>query len=770
MATETYTISTAFSNGVDPGLLHQEIDANGTITTTLLSVESIDDTCSVHFVSAISGAEKTALDALVAAHEPLPTNSTVITVAKDGNGDYDNIAGALTDANTRAGNGLRCVVMVEPGIYIEANPMTVSTGVTIRGRGSWVQTTVVPTNPNTHVMEIHCRGMIEGLAFYGAAGPSGVAIKYDGAGGTATNSLALIRECGVQYCTTGIYAANGHTTNKNSLTVQTVGMKSNPSQGITTGVKAEGDTEVFLINLRTFSNDTTPIATAVHVTGIDAHCLVTDAILDRGTNGVCVDSNAVVEVRSTHIRNTSGAAIEISGTGASVEITTCKLESLLYDVDLQATSITNLSLVGSYIGINKINNPNNLYMSGVMYDDNVEDRGLHVLGELKVGTVSHPAECSIGGGDSYIQSMCILTNDDLAIGAWIDNTEGAKSSSGSTFNLFPDLLVDSCAYIGSDWPFYGFKVITDNAAMTAGEYDHLTLEHYNGTTWVATNCMWTDADAPYSSHGDHHFPETNTTHQVRFDGAMIWGGTLSLNGNDKYWVRFRITEAITTNPVIEKIAIHACRTEINADGFIEYFGNGRPVKAFPFNIGSMYGMPLGVLTTASDADLYISDNVGFGGKVNAFPTGVSRGIAYSGFVPHDMDTSSGMRMKLAFMAPDATAGNVRWHVRWGYSDGGDRKVYTTQLDAPTSAPVEYEAAAAVPVSGVAYKVSYLEMTLDVSDLISNPHTADEPAIGWMTVSRDGAHVDDTYSGTVYIVNFQATYVSWANGAHISILR
>lgn len=769
--TETYTISVDFSNGVDPGLLHQEIDANGTITTTLLAVESIDDSCNIIFVSTISGAEKTALDALVAAHDPLPTNSTVIVVAKDGNGDYTSIASALTDANTRAGNGIRCVVIVHPGIYIESNPMTVGTGVTIRGYGSWVQTTVVPTNANTHVMEIHTRGLIEGLAFYGAAGPSGVAIKYDGTGGSANNSLALVRECGVQYCTTGILAVNGSSTNKNSLTIQTVGMKSNPSQGITTGVQVNADAEVFLVNLRTFSNDTTPITNAVSVTGASAHCLVTDAIIDRGTNGIIINDSAAVEIRSTHIRNTTGSAIKITGTGTKTEITTSKLESDLYDVDIQATSITNLSLVGSYISINKINNPNDVYVSGVMYDDNVEDRGLHVLGELKVGTASHPSEACIGGGDSYVQGMIILNNDDLAVGTWVDNTTDAKSSSGSTFTLFPDLLVDSCAYIGSDWTFYGFKVVMGGTTMASGEYDHVVLEYYDGSSWTAVNCMWTHADAPYSSHAKNHFQEASTTMQVRFDGHMVWNSKLSLNGESKYWVRFRITTAITNNPVIEKFAIHSSRMEINADGFVEYFGNGRPVKVFPWSMESIYGIPTGLFSLPNDADLYISDNIAIAGVKNEFPNGVTRAVAYTGFVPHDMDTSSGIRMKLAFMAPDTNTGNVRWRVRWGYSNGDTWKVYTSTASAPTAAPIEFDAAMAVAVSGVAYKVSYVDMTLDVSDLVSNPDTSEvTPTIGWMVLSREGGHGDDTYGSAVYIVNFQSTYIEWSNGAHISTIR
>ena len=36
-------------------------------------------------------------------------------------------------------------------------------------------------------------------------------------------------------------------------------------------------------------------------------------------------------------------------------------------------------------------------------------------------------------------------------------------------------------------------------------------------------------------------------------------------------MRYRIVEALTTSPVFEQFKIHSNRTEINADGFMEYF-------------------------------------------------------------------------------------------------------------------------------------------------------------------------------------------------------
>ena len=73
--TETYSKSTDFGNQLAPGQLVDEIEADGTIVTNLLRIDVNADVVDIVFESTISGAEKTALDALVAAHVPAPTNN-----------------------------------------------------------------------------------------------------------------------------------------------------------------------------------------------------------------------------------------------------------------------------------------------------------------------------------------------------------------------------------------------------------------------------------------------------------------------------------------------------------------------------------------------------------------------------------------------------------------------------------------------------------------------------------------------------------------------
>ena len=72
MATEQYTISTAFDDSqVDIASLHGEIDEDVNITTALVGITTASNICYIEFAAALSQAEKTALDSIIAAHSYL---------------------------------------------------------------------------------------------------------------------------------------------------------------------------------------------------------------------------------------------------------------------------------------------------------------------------------------------------------------------------------------------------------------------------------------------------------------------------------------------------------------------------------------------------------------------------------------------------------------------------------------------------------------------------------------------------------------------------
>lgn len=108
--TETYSKSADFGDQLAAGQFHDEIVNDPGITTTLTGVTVDGDVVSVIFVSTISAGEKTALDALVAAHVPAPTNE--INVAEG----YIELNSSLAD------NGAIRIFASDPvgGIDIDA--------------------------------------------------------------------------------------------------------------------------------------------------------------------------------------------------------------------------------------------------------------------------------------------------------------------------------------------------------------------------------------------------------------------------------------------------------------------------------------------------------------------------------------------------------------------------------------------------------------------------------------------------------------------------
>jgi hypothetical protein len=92
MATYNYSVSGDFPAGCCAGGLRQEVLDDAAITTTLTDIKVTSDNCAINFESALSGAEETALDAVVAASSGDPAPLTI--------DDYSDCAGAAKDCTT----------------------------------------------------------------------------------------------------------------------------------------------------------------------------------------------------------------------------------------------------------------------------------------------------------------------------------------------------------------------------------------------------------------------------------------------------------------------------------------------------------------------------------------------------------------------------------------------------------------------------------------------------------------------------------------------
>ena len=99
--------------------------------------------------------------------------------------------------------------------------------------------------------------------------------------------------------------------------------------------------------------------------------------------------------------------------------------------------------------------------------------------------------------------------------------------------------------------------------------------------------------------------------------------------------------------------------------------------------------------------------------------------------------------KVRQQANDASAGNIDWKIRWGYT--ADEQLIAVSEAAPTSANVQKS-----------YKFD-----LDVSDMIARK-SAGFGDILWVTIERT---TGDGHGGAVAMINIVAYYTKWCEGEH-----
>lgn len=376
----------------------------------------------------------------------------------------------------------------------------------------------------------------------------------------------------------------------------------------------------------------------------------------------------------------------------------------------------------------------------VVFDDEAveNDEAFRIVSELSVGLPELPHESAFGEGDSNVLGMVVKSFDGTS--TWVDNTTAAKSKTGSTFSLFQATSVGNIAYIGSlSRMFSGIKVDVTTAAVIGG--GGIVWEYWNGT-WVEFNVMNADSNFPYESHADQSFLRVNDE-QIRFDTAIFddWA-TSVLDSSDCFWVRCRVTGSITTSASLQRVKLHTNRTEINKDGFLEFFGLAEPVATLAFS-------PATLMEVAGfgpkDQDLSYSSTIVLKAKKNRLANGALDGSGGTITIDSHTDTSRPLVFTL-HSYPTAI--------------GGDFEVTLTHA-LHTIATALDGTAAEVTVTRVvpAVAVSTLQeetYEIDISTLVPDDSVA-------FAITRDARAANDppdTLVGDVVIESIHASVFKW----------
>jgi len=662
----------------------------------------------------------------------------VMLVSSTGALDYSSVGEAVAAAaalDPPPSASAPVVIWLYPGVILEENPVVIPEWVFIRSVGSFSDTFLQALDPTQPLLDMAPNTAGSGFTVQGAYDVGGIGIRFQG--GPGSYALQLVRSL---HCETGVHAEGA---NVFGYVAQCV-FGRQPGLSMTTAVRSRGGADLVVPDVAILGHPSARIPFAFDNRDAGSELIISGGLSNYADTFSYTDDGACLGLWSSVVRN-ADVALHLGPGGAQrwhlVATEVC--ESLNLDI-LVEDAASEVRILGGGYDREKVSLPLNANVVGQYVSEEEGDAGVIVLGQQSVGTPDNPAELAVGGGDSTTIGMNVFRNTNGEAGTWSDETEAAKSASGSTFDLFPGLTPNNAAYFGADFPFPNLKIKVDTAIVLGG--GSIRWEYYDGVTgWTEVPTMSSDADFPYLQHNDESFERVQSD-QVRF-GIPSTGTWIlhTLDGVQKYWIRCIVVVAITSAPVIERVKIGPNRSEVNLDGFQEYFGRGEPRR----DIGMHQRLTDdGTTYSPSNANIVPSPNISISLVDNSFNNGARDGFCYVYQVPNGLDTSRPIEVELSWCPSTGGSGAVELELyvtrkRPGenYLDGSG--VETTQQKIILLPGGE---------QGVGRVTSFeiLIPDLDVGEEL------------FFQIERDatGGNPDDTYSGNVVVIALRGFAIFW----------
>lgn len=441
--------------------------------------------------------------------------------------------------------------------------------------------------------------------------------------------------------------------------------------------------------------------------------------------------------------------------GITVRMNSAQLRGTTYDIEVDSV----LTGVGTEFNFASLNtrqerfqdNSGGTWLAGASFVGNWVDEGtsddpsVAVLGEFHVGLPGRGAESSFGEGESSTLNMKIFHSGSTG---WVDHTENAKTIENASFTAFPDSGSGATLYFGNTTrKFPNMKVVIDTpqtGSNIAGVW-----EYYSASTWSEFNVHATYADYPYTDTGKGVFNVPNDE-QLRFEDIFSAQSTKgwvtgSVNGTNAYWVRYRLTSALSSSAVFDRVKIGTNRTEINTDGVVEFFGTAIQSRKIPWHQKLTYTLNG---STPSDSTINYSANVSLDYADNTFTSNARDGAGGIIAIPTGLDTSRKITLELYWIASaNGSPSNIEMEldvvqVKLGDTIDGSltEQSFSEIIEIGTSD------------SGVLRKTSF---DIDVSDLIEGEFIA-------LSYFRDATagNTDDTFNGSISILKTDVIGYFW----------
>lgn len=395
-----------------------------------------------------------------------------------------------------------------------------------------------------------------------------------------------------------------------------------------------------------------------------------------------------------------------------------------------------------------------------------DDTGIVCTEQWSVGKPGAGRESVFGEGDSYGVGLENTTPDGTPVAgsAWhfdyanlsgltitgaTDITTTLASDSGSTTGLFGGTAAGSAILVGSDYTFGGVKAKIDTLGVVdAGD---VVAEYLASTSgWVQASFMVTDANFPYEQKGNQIATCSSCSEQWRFGFNPLIGlpvawdkVTLNINGTDytKYWAVFRVTDTITTDPIMEQVKLHTNRYEINDDGNTEYFGRGR----YPKDI--LVTKETNNDKNPSNEDLDIAPGITEDRQDNEFQNNTQDGFILRGTLTEGVDTSIPVQVIIDWMPLTNGSGDVELELEAVKTGVGF--VYDGTATPVASTPV------ITSVNGQEHETIRSTFLVNVSTALPG-----DTFHGSVFRNATTGNADDTYQANIAVIGWRVVGYFW----------
>lgn len=775
----SYLKSTYFPNGIVPGQLSSLIIESITIPTfTSLNVH--DDTVDIMFDSAIPDIT-TELNAIIASYTPLYYNYTTpyivdnvltntinnveykyfgnlrfeIIISKNSQSHYNSLYEAIA-ANNTPNN----IFIIYPGIYIEQNPIILPPGTTITSIGSTANTVIVAQDPNQDLLVLNTQCKLFGLTLNGAYGLGSRGIYFDGSLGGGLGGFTVIGECFIFDCNIGLECDG-----KNIAMADTIycdkfivaARQCNTAKGVYCHSGGQFITTTCYLN----GNLSYTIAQAYVCIGNGSKIsLCTASVWFCGT-GVYIDNLGNVEITLLNMQyNNIGLLIGDTGTTSRVSASSIIFNnSATYDLSIEAIR-ANVEIYSSFLDDAKINNPNNVNIT-IRYNANKFGTYYQtILGDMQIGSHLLPSKLGVGEGLYINNGIVILSNDNLEVGTWTDNTTNALNGIGINFNLVNNVNAGNCMYIGSNKKIYGLKISVVTATSSTTLLDDVIWEFWNGTNWIEFKVFQSLPTTPTHAYLNS-FISQEATYHIRFgltSNAPFINKTL--NGYSKHWIRYRLVNNISSIPICNQVKIHTNSCIINTDGSIQFMGQAREVKDFKINTYASNSSP-------GSQELFFASNLSIALTNNVFTYNNTIRLGCIFKMPIEIDISFPLLLNIGFIVDNVNAGNISWTLRYIWAKS-NTNIYLNALDADNNPNPDIKTITKVTTINANTNFEDLRETIivDVSRIPSCMSVTDKYFFYGTLERASGTDVNDTYPGNVILSYLDGNYVIWANGGHI----